>query len=292
MTVTDVVDGDTIKVSNGKTLRLIGVDTPETVDPRKPVQCFGREASARAHALLDGARVQLEYDPTPGSARQVRPHARVRLDGRRPPLQRDDHRRGLRPRVHLRHPVPLPRRVPRRGAFGPRATTEGSGHRPPAPATRPSRRLAAARARPGHRVATRPTRTCASRPHRPTSTAPTSRTATSPSPAPTPTASTATTTASAVVESKVCRYATPRPLIAEPDKRGWVITTELRAVSTHGGVRRQSARGFRRRDARQDRSGDRERYVKEINQWCKGHAEDRTSLGLDEPRYEAPCAAF
>jgi micrococcal nuclease len=66
MTVTRVVDGDTIKVSNGKTLRLIGVDTPETVDPRKPVQCFGREASAHAHALLDGVTVWLEYDPTQG----------------------------------------------------------------------------------------------------------------------------------------------------------------------------------------------------------------------------------
>lgn len=65
-TVTDVVDGDTIKVSSGATLRLIGIDTPETVDPRKPVQCFGREASARAHALLDGTRVRLEYDPTQG----------------------------------------------------------------------------------------------------------------------------------------------------------------------------------------------------------------------------------
>lgn len=64
--MTRVVDGDTIKVSNGETLRLIGVDTPETVDPRKPVQCFGREASARAHALLDGTQVQLEYDPTQG----------------------------------------------------------------------------------------------------------------------------------------------------------------------------------------------------------------------------------
>jgi micrococcal nuclease len=66
VTVVRVVDGDTIKVSNGETLRLIGVDTPETVDPRAPVQCFGREASARAHTLLDGASVRLEYDPTQG----------------------------------------------------------------------------------------------------------------------------------------------------------------------------------------------------------------------------------
>jgi micrococcal nuclease len=66
VTVVDVVDGDTIKVSTGETLRLIGIDTPETRDPRKPVQCFGREASARAHALLDGAHVRVEHDPTQG----------------------------------------------------------------------------------------------------------------------------------------------------------------------------------------------------------------------------------
>jgi micrococcal nuclease len=64
--VVRVVDGDTVKVSNGATLRLIGVDTPETVDPRKPVQCFGREASLRAHSLLDGASVWLEYDASQG----------------------------------------------------------------------------------------------------------------------------------------------------------------------------------------------------------------------------------
>jgi micrococcal nuclease len=64
--VTRVVDGDTIKVSTGQTIRLIGIDTPETKDPRKPVQCFGVAASNRAHALLDGASVRLEYDPTQG----------------------------------------------------------------------------------------------------------------------------------------------------------------------------------------------------------------------------------
>jgi micrococcal nuclease len=66
VTVTRVVDGDTVVVSTGETLRLIGMDTPETVDPRKPVQCFGQEASKRAHQLLDGTRVRLEYDPTQG----------------------------------------------------------------------------------------------------------------------------------------------------------------------------------------------------------------------------------
>jgi micrococcal nuclease len=63
--VTSVTDGDTIKVNiNGKieTLRLIGIDTPETVDPRKVVQCFGKEASTRAKALLTGKKVRLEAD--------------------------------------------------------------------------------------------------------------------------------------------------------------------------------------------------------------------------------------
>jgi len=67
--VSTVVDGDTIKVNiNGtvETLRLIGIDTPETVDPRKPVHCFGREASNKAKELLTGKSVRLEADPTQG----------------------------------------------------------------------------------------------------------------------------------------------------------------------------------------------------------------------------------
>src|SRR3989338_980161 len=53
--VVKVVDGDTIVVAkNGKsmTVRLIGVDTPETVDPRKPVQCFGKAASDETKKML------------------------------------------------------------------------------------------------------------------------------------------------------------------------------------------------------------------------------------------------
>ncbi|MFZ4515288.1 MAG: thermonuclease family protein [Acidimicrobiia bacterium] len=65
-TVTRVVDGDTIKVRIGSTdatVRLIGIDTPETVDPRRPVQCFGKEASAHTSALLPkGTAVQLVAD--------------------------------------------------------------------------------------------------------------------------------------------------------------------------------------------------------------------------------------
>lgn len=65
--VVRVIDGDTIDVSiDGKTerVRLIGIDTPETVDPRKPVQCFGKEASTKLHALLTGKMVNLEDDPS------------------------------------------------------------------------------------------------------------------------------------------------------------------------------------------------------------------------------------
>lgn len=66
VTVRRVIDGDTIEVEfeDGAVarVRLIGVDTPETVDPRRPVQCFGAEASARTRELLDGQRVWLERD--------------------------------------------------------------------------------------------------------------------------------------------------------------------------------------------------------------------------------------
>jgi micrococcal nuclease len=65
--VTGVVDGDTIHVNaNGKRLkiRMIGLDTPESVDPRKPVQCFALEASAQAKTMLGGQPVYLETDPS------------------------------------------------------------------------------------------------------------------------------------------------------------------------------------------------------------------------------------
>src|SRR5262245_32315975 len=68
--VTKVVDGDTIWVNNnGQRLkiRMIGLDTPETVDPRKPVQCFALEASAQAKTILGGQSVFLETDPSQDS---------------------------------------------------------------------------------------------------------------------------------------------------------------------------------------------------------------------------------
>ncbi len=60
--VTKVIDGDTIELENGKHLRYIGIDTPETVDPRKTVQCFGKEASLMNKGLVEGKTVGLEKD--------------------------------------------------------------------------------------------------------------------------------------------------------------------------------------------------------------------------------------
>ena len=65
-TVVEVVDGDTIKVrlANGRvdTVRYIGIDTPETKDPRTSVECFGAEAAAKNAELVGGRVVELEKD--------------------------------------------------------------------------------------------------------------------------------------------------------------------------------------------------------------------------------------
>ena len=64
-TVVRVVDGDTVYVQAGSRsydVRLLGIDTPETVDPHRPVGCYGPEASAYTKHLLTGRRVHLVYD--------------------------------------------------------------------------------------------------------------------------------------------------------------------------------------------------------------------------------------
>ena len=77
-TVTKVIDGDTLEVvvtarvegpgAGGARpgqryhVRLLGIDTPETVKPGEPVECFGREASAAARVLLEGEEVRLVDD--------------------------------------------------------------------------------------------------------------------------------------------------------------------------------------------------------------------------------------
>lgn len=68
-TVESVVDGDTVDVRVGgrhSRVRLIGVNTPETVDPRRGVECFGPEAKEfTARALPPGTRIRLERDIEP-----------------------------------------------------------------------------------------------------------------------------------------------------------------------------------------------------------------------------------
>lgn len=65
--VTKVVDGDTLEVQisgNDFKVRLVGIDTPETVDPRRSVGCFGKQASGEVKNLLSGKEVILQKDIT------------------------------------------------------------------------------------------------------------------------------------------------------------------------------------------------------------------------------------
>lgn len=57
-----VVDGDTLKLTTGERVRLIGVDTPESVKPDTPVQPWGPEASAFTKRFLASGQVRLEFD--------------------------------------------------------------------------------------------------------------------------------------------------------------------------------------------------------------------------------------
>lgn len=64
-TVSDVVDGDTVVLTRGastETVRLLGVDTPETKHPDRPVGCYGPEAAAFTERELVGRQVTLERD--------------------------------------------------------------------------------------------------------------------------------------------------------------------------------------------------------------------------------------
>lgn len=66
-TVVKIVDGDTIDVRDDagavERVRLVGIDTPETVDPRANVECYGPEASAYLKELIEGQKVALEAKP-------------------------------------------------------------------------------------------------------------------------------------------------------------------------------------------------------------------------------------
>ncbi len=61
-TVRRIVDGDTLVLENKERVRLIGVDTPETKHPRKPVEHYGKEATAFTKKMVQGKRVRLEFD--------------------------------------------------------------------------------------------------------------------------------------------------------------------------------------------------------------------------------------
>lgn len=67
--VVRVVDGDTIHVNvDGQdvTVRMVGINTPETAKPDSPIECFGPEASAFARQSLTGRTITLEYDASQG----------------------------------------------------------------------------------------------------------------------------------------------------------------------------------------------------------------------------------
>lgn len=62
ITVKRVVDGDTIELENGQIVRYLGVNTPETKDPRKSVECYGQEAAEENKKLVTGKKVRLAKD--------------------------------------------------------------------------------------------------------------------------------------------------------------------------------------------------------------------------------------
>ena len=87
-TVPRVVDGDTLVVSpnpnpasrEGDRIRLIGVDTPESVAPNRPVEYFGKEAAEFTRRQCEGRRVRLVFDPAETQDRYGRTLAYVYLE--------------------------------------------------------------------------------------------------------------------------------------------------------------------------------------------------------------------
>ncbi len=99
--VVRAVDGDTLEVAlaggTTETVRLIGVDTPETVKPDTPVQCFGPRASAFEHRTVEGHRVRLltGVEPRDFYGRLL---AYVWVEGKGPAVARPRRAAGRRPR--------------------------------------------------------------------------------------------------------------------------------------------------------------------------------------------------
>lgn len=62
--VVRVIDGDTFEIEGGERVRLIGIDTPESVKPNSAIECYGKEASEYLKSLIEGKEVRLERDQT------------------------------------------------------------------------------------------------------------------------------------------------------------------------------------------------------------------------------------
>ena len=82
--VVEVVDGDTIKVEvNGEVekVRIIGIDTPETVHSQKPLECYGKEASVYLQGVLEGQFIHFDRDPSADRDRYNRLLRYISLNG-------------------------------------------------------------------------------------------------------------------------------------------------------------------------------------------------------------------
>ena len=62
--VSFVIDGDTILLESGESVRYLGIDAPETNHPRRGPECYGAEATERNRELVEGELVRLEFDTT------------------------------------------------------------------------------------------------------------------------------------------------------------------------------------------------------------------------------------
>ena len=122
--VVRVIDGDTIEVSIDGTeedVRYIGVDTPETVKPGAPVQCYGPQASAANHRLVEGRTVRLVFDRERRDAYGrllAYVYTRARSDAGKLPVRQ----RGPGPRRLRANPGDRAQHRPRRAASAPAGT--------------------------------------------------------------------------------------------------------------------------------------------------------------------------
>jgi hypothetical protein len=103
-----VVDGHTLMLGTGERVRLIGVNTPETVHPKKAVEAFGKEASAFTKRMVEGNSIEMEDESVDGfnvgmnsgaSAGQTVSHCHIHLIPRRAGDVPD-------PRGGIRHTIP------------------------------------------------------------------------------------------------------------------------------------------------------------------------------------------